>query len=151
MNLERILVAVDGSANGARAVEWATALASVVGAEVIAIHAVGLLEQIEPGPKVPAEPNRDEIRRRFETVWCAPLDREQVRSRRLLCDGNAVLVLLDEAERHDVDLIVVGSRGLGGYPEQLLGSTSTQVAQHSTRPVVIVPSRGSPTAAPSPV
>ena len=143
MNLERILVAVDGSANGAAAVEWASALAVTVGAQVVAVHAVGLLEQIEPGLKVPSESHRDEIRRRFETDWCAPLDRAQVRSLRLLCDGNAVLVLLEEADRHDVDLIVVGSRGLGGYPEQLLGSTSTQVAQHSTRPVVIVPSPGS--------
>lgn len=139
MKLERILVAVDGSTNSAAAVEWAAAFASTVGAEVVAVHALGLLEQLEPGLRVPSEPHRDEIREQFETAWCAPLDRRQVGSRRLLRDGNAISVLLAEAEREDVDLIVVGSRGFGGYPAQLLGSTSTQVAQQSTRPVVIVP------------
>ncbi len=47
--------------------------------------------------------------------------------------------VLAVAEEEDADLVVLGSRGLGGYPEQLLGSTSTQVAQRSTRPVTIVP------------
>jgi nucleotide-binding universal stress UspA family protein len=47
--------------------------------------------------------------------------------------------VLVAADDEDVDLIVLGSRGLGGYPELLLGSTSTQVAQHSSRPVTIVP------------
>ena len=149
LKLERILVAVDGSDNGAVAIEWAAALASTVGAEIVAVHALGLLEQLEPGPKVPSEPRRDEIRKRFETVWCAPLDRHQVASRRLLRDGSAISVLLDEAESEDVDLIVVGSRGFGGHPALLLGSTSTQVAQHSTRPVVIVPNPATRAAPPA--
>jgi nucleotide-binding universal stress UspA family protein len=47
--------------------------------------------------------------------------------------------LLEVADEVDADLIAVGSRGLGGFPELLLGSTSTQLAQHSRRPVLIVP------------
>jgi nucleotide-binding universal stress UspA family protein len=62
-----------------------------------------------------------------------------VRCRHLLRDGNPVSVILAVADEEAVDLIVVGSRGLGGYPELLLGSTSTQIAQRSSRPVVIVP------------
>ena len=136
MKLERILVAVDGSENSVAAVTWAADLASSTGAEVIAVHALGLLERMDTEPE-PAEPHRDEIQRRFETEWCAPLD--GLKSRRLLRDGSAVPVLLGVADEEDVDLIVLGSRGLGGYPELLLGSTSTQVAQHSHRPVTIVP------------
>jgi nucleotide-binding universal stress UspA family protein len=51
--------------------------------------------------------------------------------------------MLETAEERGVDLIVLGSRGLGGYPELLLGSTSTQVAQRSSIPVVIVPDASS--------
>lgn len=139
MKLERILVAVDGSDNSAGAVRWAAALAGLVDAEIIAVHAIGLLEGMDHGDP-PADSNgRDEIRRRFETTWCAPLDDAGLRDRRILTDGNPVSVVLSVAEDEGVDLVVVGSRGLGGYPELLLGSTSTQVAQRSTRPVVIVP------------
>jgi nucleotide-binding universal stress UspA family protein len=56
-----------------------------------------------------------------------------------------VNVLPAVAAEVDADLIVVGSRGLGSYPELLLGSTSTQVAQNAHRPVMIVPvSTGAP-------
>jgi nucleotide-binding universal stress UspA family protein len=139
MKLERIVVAVDGSDNSLTAVDWAAQLAGLTGAEVVAVHALGLLEHLEAEDPVPAQPHRDEIQRRFETTWCAPLDRAGVRSRRFVRDGNPVSVVLAVAAEEDADLVVLGSRGLGGYPEQLLGSTSTQVAQRSTRPVAIVP------------
>ena len=53
-------------------------------------------------------------------------------------------VLLGAGEDVDADVLVLGSRGMGGYPELLLGSTSTQVAQNGTRPVLIIPSAGVP-------
>lgn len=138
MKLDRIVVAVDGSENSLAAVDWAADLAEATGAEVVAVHALGLLERLDD-EAVPAQPHRDEIAELFESTWCVPLDRDGVRCRRVLRDGNPVSVVLALAEEEDADLIVVGSRGLGGFPEQLLGSTSTQVAQRSRRPVAIVP------------
>jgi nucleotide-binding universal stress UspA family protein len=139
MRLERVVVGVDGSDNSLVAVEWAAGMASIVDAEVVAVHALGLLERLGQGDPVPSFRHRDEIRDLFETTWCAPLDSAGVRSRRLIRDGTAVSVLLAVADEVDADLIVVGSRGLGGYPELLLGSTSTQVAQSAHHPVTIVP------------
>ena len=139
MKIERIVVAVDGSANSLAAVEWAAGLAQSTGAEVIAVHAVGLLERVDGDEPTPSEPNRAEIDRRLRSVWCAPLENTGVRCRQLTRDGNPVMVVLAVADEVQADLIVVGSRGLGGYPELLLGSTSTQVAQRSRLPVTIVP------------
>jgi nucleotide-binding universal stress UspA family protein len=110
-----------------------------VGAEVVAVHAVGLLEPAGAGAPQPAQPHREEIRRRFESEWCKPLDDAGIPSRRLLRDGSPVAVLLGVADEVDADVLVVGSRGVGAFPQMLLGSTSTQVAQASTRPVVIIP------------
>lgn len=138
MTVDVILVAVDGSANGRRALEWATALAARLDAEVLAVHALGLLDH-DAHRAVPALPRREQIRDCFEREWCAPLDAEGVRSRRLLVDGSPAAVVLRIAEEEDVDLIVVGSRGHAAVPARLLGSTSTAVVQESTRPVVVIP------------
>jgi nucleotide-binding universal stress UspA family protein len=46
--------------------------------------------------------------------------------------------LVSYAESHDVDLIVIGSRGLGGFKKLLLGSVASGVSQHSKCPVLIV-------------
>jgi nucleotide-binding universal stress UspA family protein len=139
MKLERIIVAVDGSANSVAAVDWAAGLAQATGAEVVAVHALGLLERVDDDANVPTQSHREEIRHRLETMWCEPLARAGVAYEPLLRDGSPVSVVLEVADEVEADVVVVGSRGLGGYPELLLGSTSTQIAQHSVRPVVIVP------------
>jgi nucleotide-binding universal stress UspA family protein len=46
--------------------------------------------------------------------------------------------LTSYAESHNVDLIVIGSRGLGGFKKLLLGSVASGVSQHSKCPVLIV-------------
>ena len=46
--------------------------------------------------------------------------------------------LVSYAESHNVDLIVMGSRGLGGFKKLLLGSVASGVSQHSKCPVLIV-------------
>jgi len=135
-----IVVGVDGSRNSQVAERWAAQQARYTGAEVVAVHALGLLEKMDPvSAAVPAQPHIHEIQQLFESVWCAPLAESGVKYRTELRYGSSVPVLLDVAEESEADLIVVGSRGLGGNPELLLGSTSTQVAQHSRRPVTIVP------------
>ncbi len=46
--------------------------------------------------------------------------------------------LISYSESHNVDLIVIGSRGLGGFKKLLLGSVASGVSQHSKCPVLIV-------------
>lgn len=46
--------------------------------------------------------------------------------------------LLSYAESHHVDLIIMGSRGLGGFKKLLLGSVASGISQHSECPVLIV-------------
>ena len=55
----------------------------------------------------------------------------------ILREGHPVDILVAESGR--ADLLVVGSRGLGGFKGLLLGSVSQQCAQHSRCPVVVVP------------
>jgi nucleotide-binding universal stress UspA family protein len=55
---------------------------------------------------------------------------------RVIREGRAATVLADEAR--DADLLVVGSRGLGGFAGLLLGSVSQELAHHSPSSVLIV-------------
>jgi nucleotide-binding universal stress UspA family protein len=142
VRLYRLLAGVDGSANSEHALSWAIGLAAAFGAEVIAVHAIGLLTRLGDGPAQPSEQHLDELRRVFETDWCRPLDEVPITSQRILIHGDPVDVLLRAAREADADLIVVGRRGAGGWPERRLGSTSRQLAEHADRPVLVVPAVG---------
>ena len=55
----------------------------------------------------------------------------------LVIEGHPARVLLEQAA--DADMLVVGSRGLGGFRGLLLGSVGQECAHHATCPVAIVP------------
>jgi len=56
----------------------------------------------------------------------------------LLEGGAPAKVILNYAEAHAFDLIIVGSRGLGTFKELLLGSVSYDIVQHAQIPVLVV-------------
>lgn len=133
-----IVVGVDGSPCAERALDWAAGLALALGVEVVAVHALGLLAHLGTAT-VPAQDHRAEVLARLEGEWTAPLRSAGVQYRSALLDGNPVTALLAAGEAEGARMVVVGSRGTGGFPGLQLGSTSHQLAQHAPLPVVIVP------------
>ena len=132
--LETLAVGFDDSPDARAAVRWAFALAAHVNAHVVIVHAVGLMDRFE---------GRDESRVLEESIQrlCDDCDFDPARVRLHITDGDACSVLLRAA--HDpiaADLLVVGSRGPGKHSGLLLASTSLELAEHATVPVVIVPS-----------
>ncbi len=56
----------------------------------------------------------------------------------VLMEGRPSATITDFAENEGVDLIVMGSRGIGGYMGWILGSTSRRVVDSCSKPVIIV-------------
>jgi nucleotide-binding universal stress UspA family protein len=71
-----------------------------------------------------------------DTISNAPGPSGDVRVHARVVEGNAARVLLDAAD--GAKLLVVGSRGHGGFTEALLGSVSQHCVQHATCPVVVI-------------
>ncbi|MFZ0753664.1 MAG: universal stress protein, partial [Trebonia sp.] len=59
----------------------------------------------------------------------------------LAVPGLPAETILDVAK--DADMIVVGSRGAGGFKKLLLGSVASQVTRHARIPVVVIPAENS--------
>lgn len=138
---QRIVVGVDGSDQSYGVLDFAVGEARRRGCGLLAVHAYSVPVYWgvpEFGAIVPPQPP-DEAVADAEQV----LDRvladvpDDVEVERLVTQGPASAVLLEAAE--DADLLVVGSRGHGGFVGLLLGSTSHQVVTHAPCPVVVVP------------
>ena len=59
----------------------------------------------------------------------------------LLVQGATIETILNEASKHDVDMIVLGSHGRGAVYRALVGSVSEGVLRKSARPVLVIPTR----------
>lgn len=73
----------------------------------------------------------------------ASLETSGVEVQPLVVMGDTVDKVMEEAERIDAAVIVIGSHGHGGLHHLLLDSISEAILRHSTRPVLIVPARRS--------
>ncbi len=132
----RIVAGVDGSPSSVRALEWAVHQAELTAGVVDAVYAwhfpatYGL-----PVADVPDYPGlADEVL--SKAIAEAQKIDGSARIRPHVVEGNAVQVLLDAAR--GADLLVVGSRGHGGFSGALLGSVSQNVVHHSPCPVVVI-------------
>jgi nucleotide-binding universal stress UspA family protein len=135
----RIVVGVDGSTGARRALAWAVDEAERRGATVEAVHAwEPPLAVATPLGVAPVDLHQDDLGTEMEAMRALVAD--VAPAAELTFGAGSPAGALLEAGR-DADLIVVGSRGRGGFAGLLLGSVSQQVAHHSPVPVVIVPDR----------
>lgn len=134
-----IVVGVDGSEPAQKALAWALEEARMRGVPVTVVH--GWDYYTPYGRNMAAYVGLDtleaEIRKMVADAvepWREKYDDVPIQTRLISVSGVAALV---EASK-DADLVVVGSRGHGGFVGMLLGSVSRGVVQHAHCPVVVV-------------
>lgn len=140
-SFKNILVAYDGSDLSAKALEYAKKFASE--SEDISLHVVtvytppasmgsygvyndAFLEELK-------SETEDALKEATEDLadLANPTDAH-------VLEGATGRSIVDFADEHDIDLIIIGSRGLSGFKEALLGSVSHHVVQKAHCPVFVV-------------
>jgi nucleotide-binding universal stress UspA family protein len=136
--MDRVIVGVDGSDGARAALRWANAEAQAWRVPLVAVWAWEF-SPLVVATDAPVELDRLEEANRqgLHKVLVEELGVERADAvEGQVVEGHPVRALLDAST--DTDLLVVGSRGFGGFKGLLLGSVSQQVVHHAACPVTIV-------------
>jgi len=141
MSRRPIVVGYDGSIPSAAALRWAMDEARLRKTGLLLVYAVGSPTQFVSGFVSSTMPDPALLEEAAAQVLAAGVDETHrlspdVEVWALQVQGSSAAVLLGESAR--ADLVVVGSRGLGGFRELLVGSTGVQLVSHAHCPVVVV-------------
>jgi len=139
VSMKKIVVGVDGSPTSEDALRFAYDEARLAGAELVVLHGwsypyAGFRSGSEPRDEMKLDALR-QLEASIDSL--APLRAEgDVAVHARLVEDSPAKALIEEAE--DADLVVVGSRGRGGFKSLLLGSVSRAVVQHAPCPVAVI-------------
>ena len=136
--MKNILVPVDGSEGAYRAIEQAVTLAKICGAKLNFLY-VANINQLAINA-VLSDAILDSVTKAGNVVLDRAMEMvpEGIEKESFSDTGSPDVVVLDFAETNDIDLIVMGSRGLGVVKGVLLGSVSQYVVEQSKCPVLVV-------------
>ena len=145
--ISKILVATDGSDHAANALKYAVESAVKWDAQLIVLSVIPPIRPILPDPDGFYPTFLPEFEEELENAYKIILDealkmveKEQpaIKVEARLEKGRPAEVIMKVARTENVDLIVMGSRGLGGIAGSVLGSTSQAVVHSCTKPILIV-------------
>ncbi|MCP9994005.1 MULTISPECIES: universal stress protein [Streptomyces] len=136
-----VIVGVDGSASSLAAVEAAAREARLRTAALKVVHAFlwpAMHVPLGPSPLGPPEGGMQNMVDRLvaEAVERARAAAPEVEVSHAVVTGEPLTVL--EAQSRAADLVVVGSRGMGGFVGLMVGSTAVHLAAHARCPVLVV-------------
>ncbi len=142
--MRKILIATDGSASSAEAIDFGLELAAEESADVIFVHVAPAVDVLPVagygfGGGSPHGPHE------IDAFDRSPLDdaeraaaHDGIGTTSKLLSGNPADEIVAYADSQDADLIVIGSRGHGTIASILLGSVSRRVLTESRRPVAVI-------------
>jgi nucleotide-binding universal stress UspA family protein len=145
--LKRMMIPLDGSALAQQALPLATALAESSGAELLLMHAITATMEPYTGlsPRGRPIPQLAEVlaAQRDHALSYLDAQAEKLRAHGVsvttqAIPGYAADVLVDEAARRGVDLIVMATHGYSGLKRWALGSVADKVLHASTTPLLLV-------------
>jgi nucleotide-binding universal stress UspA family protein len=150
---KKILIAFDGSEPSKHALDQGVSIANLAGAEVFIISVVPrVMMPVFPDEGFGAAPvtaaqDMTEYQQKMRDIYAKSLKEAEddieenypdLKVSTELMEGRPSSTIVEEAEKKDAELIVIGSRGLGGITGWILGSTSRRVVESCTVPILVV-------------
>ena len=140
----KILVAIDGSENSMIAADFAIEIAKRNDAELVALHVSHV-----PSTELYLTPPKQykEFIKKYDQDfegWVGKISKKakerQVKAKAdVIKDApNVVAAIVDYADKKNINLIVVGTRGRSGFKKLLLGSVATGIVMYASCPVMVI-------------
>jgi nucleotide-binding universal stress UspA family protein len=147
--ISNILVAIDGSEHSFKAAEYAIDLAKSFGAQLYAvtityIPASDSLTQKDVINKSLIEDNIDNNDRKDAGEWFEKFTQNakendiQLKPELINSARPVDYTILEYAENHEIDLIIVGTKGRTGFKKLLLGSVASSIVTYAHCPVMVI-------------
>ncbi|QAY63593.1 universal stress protein [Xylanimonas allomyrinae] len=145
--VHRIVVGVDGSPSAEVALRAAVGQAKVWDAELVAVAGVPVGSGAGVLAWLPAQIDHEQVLADVKAGLDVIVDRfeaeaDGMKIKRIVLDGTGAELLTEFSTA--ADLLVVGSRGRGGFRGLLLGSTSQAVLHHASCPVLVINRKSQP-------
>ena len=150
---KKILVAYDGSEQAKRAIDYAADMANTNGGVLVVLTVVPRVtipvfpvEGYGTAPLTNAQDFGDyqeKIRAIYQMSQTEVMKDiaekfPKLKAEAILLEGRPSATIVEQAEKNGANLIVVGSRGIGGITGWILGSTSRRVVESCTKPVLVI-------------
>lgn len=150
---KHILVAFDGSEPSKHALDHGVAVADKLQAKITILSVVPrVMMPVFPDEGFGAAPitaaqDLSEYQDKMKGIYSKSLEDAKYDVKRafpnievysILMEGRPSSTIVESAEEQEVDLIVIGSRGIGGITGWILGGTSRKVVESCTKPILVV-------------
>jgi nucleotide-binding universal stress UspA family protein len=136
----KIIIAIDGSDASMDAADYAISISKQHNAELYALHVIRADVDLF-GPHETSEfmtTMRNEGKKYMDKVILKANEKNIQIKTEFISSTNIAGGIVDYAEENNIDLIVIGTRGLSGFKKLLLGSVATNVVTYAHCPVMVV-------------
>jgi nucleotide-binding universal stress UspA family protein len=149
IGFSKIVVGIDGSEESMKAAEYAISIAKLYNAELNAITVLTSdIGYIYSSPGVESPPltikeivllAEDEAKKWFDEIKeKANKKGIQLKTESIVAKKSLLNTLLEYVEEHNINLVVVGTRGRSGIKKMLLGSIASGLVTYSPCPVLVI-------------
>ncbi len=132
-----VVLGLDGSSESAGAADLAAHIARSLGVDVVAVHA---RPPHQGHDRISALAQLDEVERRRLDQWSEPLKRSRVTTTAVsVVSTDPAAAILDLAAEKKASMVVIGTRGTGGFTGLRFGGQAMRTLHRASLPLLLVP------------